>query len=220
MNEDLIHYIDQLRLNAIIYNDNIKNELNKKYVKEYVLSNEFLDLLIDRIKTNEIIKVIEDKVKENIRVVLFFIRSNRIDVADITNEILVILNNTNSINKEEFYLDEVLKRIGEDKTEQNEKELRNVNFQKSLRDSISKDYYNMVKLITSNKENIITSFKELDANFVLTLSIVRVEKPEFFNLPGLKEKVLILLNELSKRDLSNGAIYKLNKLLNKIEEQV
>ena len=48
MNEVLIHYIDQLRLNAIIYNDNIKNELNKKYVKEYVLSNEFLDLLIDR----------------------------------------------------------------------------------------------------------------------------------------------------------------------------
>lgn len=223
-------YMDSMKFNAIIFDDYISSELNGDDLdylpdREYVISSDFIDYLYMKTHINEVTEIFDRQVKNNIFDVIMFIRNNikenRSEVIKKLNEIIIVLNKSDSKGSASFYKEQYLKRIHyyNEKGQRKFPELMFTEYDDSIeylsfvRESISLDYGTVEDILEKDDEEFL-SIEESFINeyFLYTISKILYDCPELFLNERFKNRALYILKKIQK------GILKFKKNKNEQEE--
>lgn len=181
---------------TVIYNDDIGIYLEKPEFREYVESEEFMEILTEFVARNYFTKTMDESVKQNIFTTIDYLRynkeyksrTNKSELFANINEIISVLNSISDENSIHFYRDQFYKRSDQKRTDfwdaaYDEK------FMKerigSLNYSISYDYapiYDLSQVESEQEfmedvvpENLVTHY------FINTLNILFSEMPGLYS---------------------------------------
>ena len=218
--EDLERYLELLKVNAIIYDDEIEKDFDYDECRNYLLDDTFLEYLYAKVKTNEITETMDDKVKNNIRNVLFFIRYEQPtcpkEKIEKINEILVSINSASSKNSSIFYQTQYLKRSGllskkDEKLYDKDIFVEESEMLEAIRYSIMMDYDTIYQILNSSDEEFINENVKnelLDDYFMNTIYLVLSEQKELFENPLFKKRVIYVLRSIKEVILNKSKLYK------------
>ena len=225
-------YLENLRLNSIIFDDEIMDDIEYPETKEYVFSLEFLKKLNFRVSMSLLAEDLDYHVIDNIREVLNYIRFNGVnkEYIHIINQILITLNQMNSRGASTFYKVQRLKRNGiltpvnlEQKDLHLYTDAKNKGFLKTLRDDISLDHDILDTMLYSSDEdfgNLISDYTI--EGFLGTINLVSYECTSIFENETFKRRLKYLLKHLSllegKRNIEN--MYQAFKVFRRVKKVI
>lgn len=224
-------YLKKLKLNAIIFDDDILDDIEYPETKKYIFSKEFFDRLLRRTSISLMIEDLDCHVINNIREVLSYVRFNGVDreFIPIINKILINLNNLKSNGSSTFYKTQYLKRQGKFNVRTLEKkdlhlftDAANRDFLKTLRDYMSLDHDILDTLLYSSDEEFGNKISDyVIEEFLSVINVVSYECNELFKIEIFKKRVHYMLKNLSllegKRTIDSiYKAYKINKRLKKV----
>ena len=203
MNKEIMDYLNILKFNSIIYDDDIYYKLEKEDEcdKEYILSEDYLENIKTLLEDNEDTKHIDAKVISNILDTIQFIRVERGNTKAL-NEIVVRLNMAKDDNYLSFYRDSYLKRSGLfNKWRQESYSIESFNEDEilsELRYSIMQDHIITMCLLDDEDVDDLDDILVSDY-FLNTLNLLMYECPEVFRVCDVKEKIKKVLNKIVKQ---------------------
>ena len=216
MSKEVLSYLNMLKLNSIIYDDEIYKELEKEDIcdKEYILSDYYLDNLEALLEVNEETKHLDPQVISNILDTLQFIRKNSTDIERINN-LIVKLNEAKTDNYPYFYREQYLKRANM----YNKKDIENHDVSwfmdndilKELRYTIMRDHIITVCLIDEDNIETLDDILLCD-HFINTVSVITYECPSVLLIVDVKEKINYMLKRIVMKSLRKDNIYDLDAL--------
>lgn len=197
-------YLELLRLNSIVYDDDIKEKLETGEYDNYVLDDDFLELLDIMAEVNITEKFFDPKVKSNILEILNYIKAKKTNDESV-QRVVRMLNASSKENCYTFYRNQYLLRSGM-LSEETKKEYDPSIFEdevalKELRFSLACDYQIVIALIDGTieeKEDIL-----LSEFFINTINDVKYECPQLLAIPSINKCVKEILNRIRKEKLSN-----------------
>lgn len=233
-------YLNKLKMNTVIFNDEVREEFEYEEFKKYVISNEFIESLYSFVNANYILEMIDLDVKNNIFDVLVFIRDNTKKYNEEINEIIALLNFTPYDNANDFYRRQFLKRMGR-YTKKEEKYYPDKFFEedsdikKLIRFSLTNDYDTINQLLYCEDDEIDAIIKnQLLTEYTLnTFNILLYDFKELFEDERFKNRVIYVLKEIrnvslniSKKnkkdiymDLDLESSYKTHKIFKRIKNR-
>lgn len=220
-------YMKILKLNAIIYDDRIIEELTYDVCLEYILSDEFLNDLSMLIDMNRITKHLDSKVKDNIRDILFFLRT-KINKTNKINELIGILNNTTEEGVLPFYRDQYLKRANLYSDRARKKYplecFDNITVQEEIRFSMMQDY-DYMNLLLEDEETFFENETEfINDFFINTINITKYDCSDILLVGNVNPRIKYLLEGIKKESYKNGndldsiSRYRAKTLLKKLKK--
>lgn len=223
-------YIKRLKLNAIIFDDDIMDEVEYPEAREYIFSLEFLKILNFKTSVNVLTEEFDFHVIDNIREVLNYIRFNGVDknYFPIINQVLSSLNIANSKGCSTFYKIQYLKRKGLlDRNHLEKRDLslyteqKNKQLLENIRAHISLDYDILTTLLYDNDETFKTNIKEYTLeHFLSTINLVMYECEAVLELPLFRKRVKYVLNHARQLEgkLSIASMLDAGKTLIKLKK--
>lgn len=201
-------YLERLKLNAIIYDDEILDDVDFPATKEYIFSKEFLEKLEFRVSINLLVEEFDHNIKRNIYDVLHHIRTNGVnkEYIPLINKIIVTLNSTNERGASSFYKIQYLKRQGcfnLKNLEKKDLELytpeANKDLLKTIRDYATLDHDILDTILYSSDEEFSDKIKDfVGEEFFGTLNVLRYEYPSLFDDKIFKKRIKYVLKHVSK----------------------
>lgn len=206
--EQISNYLRRLKLNAIIFDDEILNDVDYPATKEYMFSKEFLLNLEFIISLNQLVEQFDHNIKRNIYDVLNYIRMNGVnkDYIPIINRIIVTLNSSGERCVSTFYKVQYLKRQGIFNINNLEKKdlylytpQNNMELLKTIRDHATLDHDIIDTILNSNDEEFIDNIKHfIGEEFFGTLNLINYECPSLFENDTFKKRVRYVLKHIGK----------------------
>lgn len=243
---ELEEYISLKEAQKVIFNDDIVKDLETPEFRKYVESEEFMAALTEFVALNYISKIADNNIKNNILNAISYIRNNKRfqsltdkrELIDNINEIIVTLNSTTDTNNIDFYRNQYYRRIDQKKTDFWDRVYDKTFMEErkeSLNYSISYDFLPIFDLAKLDDEQLfaeeVVSDNLVTHYFLNTLNILFSEMPGLYNDPRfvkraqfiLKNNILLLKGKESDYELDeydeidDDLLPRTKKLLKKIK---
>ena len=197
-------YINLLRLNSIVYDDDIKEKLETGEYDSFVLDERCIELLDVMADVNDKERYLDPKAKTNTIEILEYIKEKSQNKEQ-AESVIRVLKGSSTDKCYTFYRDQYLLRSGmfneKTKSEFDPSIFKDDMVLKELRYSLSRDYQIVVALVDGpieDSENIL-----LSEFFINTINNLKYECPALLQIPSIKEEVRNILQKIRKEDLSN-----------------
>lgn len=220
-------YLELLRLNAIIFADEIKEKLETGEYDNYVLNEDFLDNLTILIEVNETEKFLDSNAKSNVLDILSYMQDNMECKKEIS-KLIARLFSTKCDNCFIFYRNQYLTRNGmlyeKTKNEYDTSIFKEKHLIKNLRYSLSVDYTVVMVLIDGLDKDLDEMMQLIPPqHFINTINVLMYECPKLLIINSFTERVKNILDKISKNELPNieqTGIYRAKLLLKKLEKKL
>jgi hypothetical protein len=222
----LEEYLALKESQTVIFNDDIANYLEKEQFREYVESEEFMEILIDFVALNIFNRTADNSIKQNIFTVINYLKSNKNyksasekkELFINLNEIITTLNTTSDQNNIKFYRDQFYKRSDQKRTDfwdaaYDKKFIEER--KESLNYSISFDYAPIYDLSqVESEEEFITDVVPdnlVSHYFINTLNILFSEMPSLYSDDKFVKRAKMILKNNILLAKGKKSIYELDE---------
>lgn len=209
MNDELIEYFNVKFILCFLYNDEMYQKVLDGNYDQQILNYGFLYFYKNMIENIISLKMLDDLIKDRVYKVLHYIKDNLIACdtienkniyINLINELIVKLNTSESVNCNNFYINEITKRFGDRIifTEPKFEKLKN-----KIIDSLCYDYLFLFYHITQLDDETFEQLSKemvMDEYYFASLNAILSEFPELFEIETFKKRVkrIIELNKRSK----------------------
>lgn len=215
-------YLKKLKLNAVIYDDEIMGEIDYPELRKYIFSLDFLKALHFKVMMNILTQEFDSHVIDNIRNVLNYIRFNGVNNSFIPliNQMIIALNSSKCRRSNVFYKVQYLERSGIldiYHLSKNDLHLYNEELNgdtlKTIRDYITLDHDILDTLLYSSDDEFKKNIKEYAIeSFLSTINLVMYECKTIFENDLVKKRVNYVLKHINELHGKGNLIDKVKAL--------